>query len=99
MASDACGFVVGLLYGPDQDDVGNVFEPQQLLEAFGVCYDSVGRADVPLNDAGIDSGNLRVTMRTGATRFGRRIHARIATGSIAQSSSMRSATRCAGSRS
>ena len=36
LASDACGFVVGLHYGPDQDEVGYIFERQQLFETFGV---------------------------------------------------------------
>ena len=35
MASDACGFVVGLHYGPDQDEVGYIFERQQHFETFG----------------------------------------------------------------
>ena len=34
-ASDASGFVAGLLYGPDHEEVGGVFERDRLLGAFG----------------------------------------------------------------
>lgn len=35
LALDAGGFVAGLLYGPDHEEVGGVFERDRLRGAFG----------------------------------------------------------------
>lgn len=34
-SSDASGFVAGLLYGPDHEEIGGVFERDRLRGAFG----------------------------------------------------------------
>ena len=39
-SSDASGFVSGLLYGPDHQEVGGVFERDRLRGAFGATLDS-----------------------------------------------------------